>query len=94
MLLLNLTLFATAPGSVARLRELILTLAVQGKLVPQDPKDEPASVLLKKIRTEEDKFIAEGKIKRDKHLLPVAEDTRKRYPYLRNTNVQCPMSPR
>lgn len=47
MLPSNLNLLATAPGGVARLRELILTLAVQGKLVPQDPKDEPASALLK-----------------------------------------------
>ena len=45
-------LIAQAPGGVARLRELILTLAVQGKLVPQDPNDESASELLKKIRTE------------------------------------------
>jgi hypothetical protein len=52
MLLSNLNLLAQAPNGVARLRELILTLAVQGKLVPQDPKDEPASVLLKKIRAE------------------------------------------
>lgn len=59
-------LMATAPGGVARLRELILTLAVQGKLVPQDASDEPASELLKKIRAEKDRLIAEGKIKRDK----------------------------
>ena len=59
-------LIAQAPGGVARLRELILTLAVQGKLVPQDPNDEPASELLKKIQTEKDRLISEGKIKRDK----------------------------
>ncbi len=67
-------LLATAPGGVAKLRELILTLAVQGKLVPQDAKDEPASELLKKIRAEKDRLIAEGKIKRDKPMEAVAED--------------------
>lgn len=74
MLLSNLDLLATAPGGVARLRELILTLAVQGKLVPQDPADEPASVLLTKIRAEKDRLIAEGKIKRDKPLAAMAEE--------------------
>lgn len=74
MLLSNLNLFATAPGGVARLRELILTLAVQGKLLPQNPQDEPASVLLKKIRAEKDRLIAEGKIKRDKPLAAIAEE--------------------
>jgi type I restriction enzyme S subunit len=74
MLLSNLNLLATAPGGVARLRELILTLAVQGKLVPQDPKNEPASELLKKIRAEKDRLIAEGKIKRDKPLAEIAEE--------------------
>ena len=74
MLLSNLNLLAQAPGGVARLRELILTLAVQGKLVPQDPQDEPASELLKKIRAEKDRLIAEGKIKRDKPLTEIAED--------------------
>jgi type I restriction enzyme S subunit len=74
MLLSNLNLLATAPSGVARLRELILTLAVQGKLVPQDPSDEPASELLKKIRAEKDRLIAKGKIKRDKPLAEIAED--------------------
>ncbi len=74
MLLSNLTLLATAPGGVARLRELILTLAVQGKLVAQDPTDEPASELLKKIRAEKDRLISEGKIKRDKPLAAIGEE--------------------
>ena len=74
MLLSNMELLATAPGGVAKLRELILTLAVQGKLVPQDPADEPASVLLQKIRAEKDRLVAEGKIKRDKPLAEIAEE--------------------
>ena len=74
MLLSNLDLLATAPGGVARLRELILTLAVQGKLVPQDPADEPAGELLTKIRAEKDRLMAEGKIKRDKPLAEIAEE--------------------
>ena len=74
MLLSNLNLLATAPDGVAKLRELILTLAVQGKLVPQDAGDEPASVLLKKIRAEKGRLIAEGKIKRDKPLGEIAEE--------------------
>ena len=74
MLLSNLNLLATAPDGVAKLRELILTLAVQGKLVPQDASDEPASVLLKKIRAEKDRLVAEGKIKRDKPLVEIAEE--------------------
>ena len=74
MLLSNLNLLATALGGAAKLRELILTLAVQGKLVPQDPADEPASVLLQKIRAEKDRLIAEGKIKRDKPLAEIAEE--------------------
>ena len=62
----NFDLIAQAPGGVARLRELILTLAVQGKLVPQDPSDEPAGELLKKIRAEKDRLIADKKLKREK----------------------------
>ena len=67
-------LIAQAPGGVARLRELILTLAVQGKLVSQDPSDEPASELLKKIRAEKDRLIAEGKIKRDKPFAEISDE--------------------
>jgi type I restriction enzyme, S subunit len=74
MLLSNLNLLAAAPGGVARLRELILTLAVQGKLVPPNPRDEPASKLVEKIRVEKDRLIAEGKIKRDKPLAEIADE--------------------
>ena len=49
------------------LKKSILQMAVQGKLVPQDPNDEPASVLLEQIRAEKESLIREGKIKRDKN---------------------------
>ena len=49
-----------------QLRKSILQLAIQGKLVPQDPADEPASVLLERIRAEKQRLIKEGKIKKDK----------------------------
>lgn len=50
-----------------QLRNSILQCAVQGKLVPQDPNDEPASVLLERIRAEKERLIKEKKIKRDKN---------------------------
>lgn len=44
------------------LRQKILDLAIRGKLVPQDPNDEPASVLLERIRVEKQKMVKEGKL--------------------------------
>jgi len=56
------------PDGIKKLRGLILTLAMQGKLVPQDPKDQPASELLKDIEAEKKRLIKEGKIKKPKPL--------------------------
>ena len=56
------------------LKNSILQLAVQGKLVPQDSSDEPASELLKRIQAEKAKLIKEGKIKKEKALPPIAEE--------------------
>ena len=61
------------PEAVDALEQTILQLAVRGLLVPQDPTDEPASVLLQRIRAEKDRLIAEGKIKRDKPLPPITD---------------------
>ena len=70
----NLPLLAGAPNGVKKLRELILELAVRGKLVPQDPSDEPASELLKRIAEEKARLVAEGKIKKQKPLAEVSDD--------------------
>ncbi len=67
------TLFTTAE-SIAQLKQTILQLAVMGKLVPQDPNDEPASELLKKIAAEKAKLVKEGKIKKEKPLPPIKLD--------------------
>lgn len=56
------------------LREKILDLAMRGKLVPQDPNDEPASVLLEKIKAEKEQLIKEKKIKKTKPLAPITDD--------------------
>ena len=53
-------------ASVKKAKSKILDLAIRGKLVPQDPNDEPASVLLERIRAEKEELINQGKIKRDK----------------------------
>ena len=56
------------------LKKSILQCAMQGKLVAQDPNDEPASELLKRIKAEKDQLIKDGKIKKEKSLPPIAED--------------------
>ena len=52
--------------AIDALKQKILSLAIQGKLVPQDPNDEPASVLLEKIKAEKAEQVKQGKIKKDK----------------------------
>jgi type I restriction enzyme, S subunit len=64
----------TTEASVDTLKQTLLQLAVMGKLVPQDPNDEPASELLKRIQAEKAKLIAEGKLKKEKPLAPIGED--------------------
>lgn len=64
----NLPLLAGAPNGIKKLRELILELAVRGKLVPQNPSDEPASELLKRIAEEKARLVAEGQTKKSKDL--------------------------
>ncbi|WP_429336731.1 restriction endonuclease subunit S [Paraburkholderia atlantica] len=63
----------SAPSGVARLRELILTLAMQGKLVAQDASDDPASVLLESIAAEKAALAKDGKIRAPKPLSPITE---------------------
>jgi len=64
----------TGIGDIEKLRQSILQQAVEGKLCEQTPDDEPASVLLEKIKKEKDKLIKEGKIKKQKDLLPVSDE--------------------
>ena len=61
------------------LRQKILDLAIHGKLVPQDPNDEPASVLLERIKAEKERLIKEGKIKRTKRSKAACD--KPHYPY-------------
>ena len=61
---------------IKKVRELILELAVRGKLVPQDPNDEPASVLVARIEEEREKLFAEKRIKKLKKM-PKVEESQK-----------------
>lgn len=67
------TLFTTEP-SIDALKQTLLQLAVMGKLVPQDPNDEPASELLKRIAEEKSRLVAKGKLKKQKSLPDVDEE--------------------
>lgn len=67
------TAFA-APDGIKKLRELILTLAMQGRLVPQEPNDQPASELLKEIEAEKQRLVQEGEIRSPKPLPPVTAE--------------------
>ncbi|RDH84321.1 MAG: type I restriction endonuclease subunit S [endosymbiont of Escarpia spicata] len=63
-----------SPYGIQKLRELILELAVRGKLVPQDPNDEPSSVLLEKIAEEKARLVKEGKLKKQKKLPRIGDE--------------------
>ncbi|MNT04132.1 Type-1 restriction enzyme EcoKI specificity protein [compost metagenome] len=67
------TLFTTE-ASIDALKQTILQLAVMGKLVPQDPSDEPASALLERIAAEKARLVKEKKIKKEKPLSVISED--------------------
>ena len=70
----NFDVLFTTEYSIEQLKQTVLQLAVMGKLVKQDPSDEPASELLKKIADEKAKLIQDGKIKKSKPLPEIAED--------------------
>lgn len=70
----NFDVLFTTEYSIEQLKQTVLQLAVMGKLVKQDPSDEPASELLKKIADEKAKLIKEGKIKKSKSLPEIVED--------------------
>ena len=69
------------------LRQKILDLAIHGKLVPQDPNDEPASVLLERIKAEKERLIKEGKIKRSKKSAKTSDT-----PHYENVPFEVPSS--
>ena len=66
-----------------KLRQKILDLAIRGKLVPQDPNDEPASVLLERIKEEKERLIKEGKIRKSKRM--ASSDM----PIMRTCRLRC-----
>ena len=70
-----------------KLRQKILDLAIRGKLVPQDPNDEPASVLLERIKAEKERLIKEGKIKRSKKTTKTSDT-----PHYENVPFEVPSS--
>lgn len=67
----HLPRLTTRPEHIQQIRQTILNLAVRGELVPQDPNDEPASVLLKRIQAEKDRLVKEGAMKRSQPVLRI-----------------------
>src|SRR5690606_6701075 len=74
MLLEKFETLIDTPEAVEELRKLILDAAMRGKLVPQDPNDEPASVLLKKIKQQKEQMIKEKRVRREKSFPPIQEN--------------------
>ena len=73
-----------------QLKNSILQWAIQGKLVPQDPNDEPASVLLDRIRAEKARLVKEGKIKKDKNESIIFRgDDNSHYEKFVNGTIKC-----
>ena len=70
----NLTPLTTRPDQIKALRQTILNLSVRGKLVPQDPNDEPASKLLKRIAVERNDLVAQKILRREKSLAAIDAD--------------------
>jgi type I restriction enzyme S subunit len=70
-LLTHFDRISDAPDAIPRLRRFILDLAVRGKLVEQDPRDEPASELLKRIQAEKARLVEEGEIRKEHPLPPI-----------------------
>ena len=70
----NLTLLTARPDQIKHLRQTIFNLAIRGKLVPQNPIDEPASALLERIALEKARLAKTGEIKKDKRHQPTVED--------------------
>lgn len=70
----NIDYLCNNKASIGQLRDSLLCLAIQGKLVEQDPTDEPASVLLEKIKEEKDKLVKEKKIKKEKPFPQITDE--------------------
>lgn len=91
------TLFTTEQ-SIDKLKQTILQLAVMGKLVPQNPEDEPAGELLKRIEKEKERLVKEGKIKKQEKLAEIKEEEKpfelpKNWEWTRLENI-CSINPR
>ena len=74
LLLAHFDRISDAPDAIPRLRRFVLDLAVRGKLVEQDPTDEPASDSIKRVQLRKAEIAKEGYVRKEKPLPPLAED--------------------